>query len=268
MRIDNMSYKKISSKEELKESLNRYKRILNPRVIDYLNQLVELEFSAVKDIIDIEDREILQNLDLYKNVVAYNIYNRTLELLSNEQELKIFDNKDRVSGLMAYKDIGNNTIRILDYKYDNGTLKLFQTVDDKKVRKEQLELVMTKLEQLYDKENPYSCSVTELKQPYNKKTLKRLGGPGAKWNFDHSREVSEYEELFTRLDSKKKITDYEKKKISITKKYHDLLFEEYGLTDEDFTISKQAPSTVDNISNKTLVKKLPGLRIENNIEYI
>lgn len=268
MRLGDITYKKISSKEELKESLNNYKRILSPRIIDYLNQLVELEFSAVKDIIDIEDREILQNLDLYKNVVAYNIYNRTLELLSNEQELKIFDNKDRVSGLMAYKDIGNNTIRILDYKYDNGTLKLFQTVDDKKVRKEQLELVMTKLEQLYDKKNPYSCSVTELKQPYNKKTLKRLGGPGAKWNFDHSREISEYEELFARLDSKKEITDYEKKKISITKKYHDLLFEEYGLTDEDFIISKQAPSTVDNISNKTLVKKLPGLKIENNIEYI
>lgn len=173
MRIDNMSYKKISSKEELKESLDRYKRILNPRVIDYLNQLVELEFSAVKDIVDIEDREMLQNLDLYKNVVAYNIYNRTLELLSNEQELKIFDNKDRISGLMAYKYIGNNTIRILDYKYDNGTLKLFQTVDDKKVRKEQLELVMTKLEQLYDKKNP--C----------RSNLKRFGGPGAKWNFDH-----------------------------------------------------------------------------------
>lgn len=102
MRIDNKLIKKISSKEELKESLIRYKRILNPRVVDYLNQLVELEFSAVKDIIDIEDREILQNLDLYKNVVAYNIYNRTLELLSNEQELKIFDNKDRISGLMAY----------------------------------------------------------------------------------------------------------------------------------------------------------------------
>lgn len=268
MRLGNITYKKISSKEELRESLNRYKRILNSRVVDYLNQLVELEFSAIKDIIDIEDREILQNLDLYKNIVAYNIYNRTLELLSNEQELKIFDNKDRVSGLMAYKDIGNNTIRILDYKYDNGTLKLFQTVDDKKVRKEQLELVMTKLEQLYDKKNPYSCSVTELKQPYNKKTLKRLGGPGAKWNFDHRKEVSEYEELFTRLDSKKKITDYEKKKISITKKYHDLLFEEYGLTDDDFIISKQAPSTVDNISNKTLVKKLPDLKIENNIEYV
>lgn len=256
MRIDNMSYKKISSKEELKESLDRYKRILNPRVIDYLNQLVELEFSAVKDIVDIEDREMLQNLDLYKNVVAYNIYNRTLELLSNEQELKIFDNKDRISGLMAYKYIGNNTIRILDYKYDNGTLKLFQTVDDKKVRKEQLELVMTKLEQLYDKKN------------HCRSNLKRFGGPGAKWNFDHSREVSEYEELFARLDSKKEITDYEKKKIGITKKYHDLLFEEYGLTADDFIISKQAPSTVDNISNKTLVKKLPGLRIENNIEYV
>ena len=256
MRLDNITYKKISSKEELKESLNRYKRILNPRVIDYLNQLVELEFSAVKDIIDIEDREILQNLDLYKNVVAYNIYNRTLELLNNEQELKIFDNKDRISGLMAYKGIGNSAIRMLDYNYENGVLKLFQTVDDKKVRDEQLELVMTKLEQLYDKKNPYHSN------------LELYGGPATRWNFDYRKEVSEYEKLFTRLDSKKEITDYEKKKISITKKYHDLLFEEYGLTDEDFIVSRQTPTTVESISNKILVKKLPGLKIENNIEYI
>ena len=256
MRLGNITYKKISSKEELKESLNRYKRILNPRVIDYLNQLVELEFSAVKDIIDIEDREILQNLDLYKSIVAYNIYNRTLELLNNEQELKIFDNKDRISGLMAYKGIGNSAIRMLDYNYENGVLKLFQTVDDKKVRDEQLELVMTKLEQLYDKKNPYHSN------------LELYGGPATRWNFDYRKEVSEYEKLFTRLDSKKEITDYEKKKISITKKYHDLLFEEYRLTDDDFIISKQTPITIDNISNKTLVKKLPGLRIENNIEYV
>lgn len=256
MRLGNITYKKISSKEELKESLNRYKRILNPRVIDYLNQLVELEFSAVKDIIDIEDREILQNLDLYKNIVAYNIYNRTLELLNNEQELKIFDNKDRISGLMAYKGIGNPAIRILDYNYENGTLKLFQTVDDKKVRKEQLELVMTKLEQLYDKKNPYHSD------------LELFGCPATRWNIDYIKEVSEYEKLFTRLDSKKELTDYKKKKIGITKKYHDLLFEEYGLTDEEFIVSKQTPTTIDNIINKTLVKKLPGLRIENNIEYV
>ena len=256
MRLGNITYKKISSKEELKESLNRYKRILNPRVIDYLNQLVELEFSAVKDIIDIEDREILQNLDLYKNIVAYNIYNRTLELLNNEQELKIFDNKDRISGLMAYKGIGNPDIRILDYNYENGVLKLFQTVDDKKVRKEQLELVMTKLEQLYDKKNPYHSD------------LELFGCPATRWNIDYIKEVSEYEKLFTRLDSKKELTDYKKKKIGITKKYHDLLFEEYGLTDEEFIVSKQTPTTIDNIINKTLVKKLPGLRIENNIEYV
>ena len=201
MRLGNITYKKISSKEELKESLNRYKRILNPRVIDYLNQLVELEFSAVKDIIYIEDREILQNLDLYKNIVAYNIYNRTLELLNNEQELKIFDNKDRISGLMAYKDIGNPAIRILDYNYENGALKLFQTVDDKKVRKEQLELVMTKLEQLYDKKNPYHSD------------LELFGCPATRWNIDYIKEVSEYEKLFTRLDSKKELTDYKKRRL-------------------------------------------------------
>lgn len=268
MRLDNITYKKISNKEELKESLNNYKRILNSRIIDYLNQLVELEFSAVKDNISIEDREILQNLDLYKNVVAYNIYNRTLKLLNNEQELKIFDNKDGISGLMAYKDIGNNTIRILDYKYDNGILKLFQTVEDEKVRGEQLELVMTRLEQLYDKKNPYNCSVTRLKQPYNKKTLKRLGGPSAKWNFDHSREISKYEEFLARLDSKKEVTDYEKEKIAVTKKYHDLLFEEYGLKDEDFIVSRSPSITCESTSKKILVKKLPGLKIENNIKYI
>ena len=137
---------------------------------------------------------------------------------------------------MAYKDIGNPAIRILDYNYENGALKLFQTVDDKK--------------------NPYHSD------------LELFGCPATRWNIDYRKEVSEYEKLFTRLDSKKELTDYKKKKIAITKKYHDLLFEEYGLTDEEFIVSKQTPTTIDNISNKTLVKKLPGLRIENNIEYV
>lgn len=99
---------------------------------------------------------------------------------------------------------------------------------------------MTRLERLYDKKNPYS-------NPSD-----RFGGPGTRWDLDH----------------KKEITEYESEKIAVTKKYHDLLFEEYGLTDEDFIVSKQTPTTAESISNKILVKKLPGLRIENNIEYV
>lgn len=247
-------YKRVSTKEELKESLDRHKSVLNKTVIDYLNQLIELEFSAAKDNIDISDRKILHDLELYKKIAAYNIYNRTLSLLKEQEELKIFDNQAAILGIMAYKNIGNNSIRIFDYQYNKETIKLFQIVEDKKIKDEQLKLVKEQLGQLYDIKNPYE----DYKNFY--------GGSFARWEIEHNLEVDKYEKMLESLDNKKEITDYDQEKIEVTKKYHDLLFEEYGLTDQDFDSYRDL--SIKNINKKVLVKELPGLRIENNIEYV
>ena len=68
-------------KEELKETLKMYKGILTNPIADYLNSLLELEFSVVRDYIDDTNRSTLANLDIYKRIAQYNIYIRALNIM-------------------------------------------------------------------------------------------------------------------------------------------------------------------------------------------
>ena len=65
------------SKEELKLLLfESYKGILSKEMIEYLDSLIELEFSVIKDYIALDNREILTELSIYRYASIYNIYNR------------------------------------------------------------------------------------------------------------------------------------------------------------------------------------------------
>lgn len=57
----NDSFNKINTKEELIELLNNYKGILNNVMIDYLNSLINLDFSVIRDYIDSNDRVVCLN---------------------------------------------------------------------------------------------------------------------------------------------------------------------------------------------------------------
>lgn len=55
------------SKEELKLLLfESYKGILSKEMIEYLDSLIELEFSVIKDYIALDNREILTELSIYR----------------------------------------------------------------------------------------------------------------------------------------------------------------------------------------------------------
>ena len=62
------SFKPISTKEELEKRLDVYKGILAPEAVEYLDSLVNLEFSVLRnDIISEQDRYALSQLDIYNN---------------------------------------------------------------------------------------------------------------------------------------------------------------------------------------------------------
>ena len=49
----NGNWNKINTREELLELLKKYNRILSGSMIHYLNDLVDLEFSVIKDNINV-----------------------------------------------------------------------------------------------------------------------------------------------------------------------------------------------------------------------
>ena len=73
----NGNWNKINTREEILELLKKYNRILSGSMIHYLNGLVDLEFSVIKDNINVsdDDRKVLSELEVYKRIAMYNIYN-------------------------------------------------------------------------------------------------------------------------------------------------------------------------------------------------
>lgn len=272
---------KVKTKEELLELLKEYKGILVEPMISYLNSLIDLEFSVIKEYISDSDRKVLSELEVYRQIAIYNIYNRTQNLFNQQKgEFSIVGNKNRGERLSISARLNDRSVRLFDFDYREihsngwdlpkvpsgfktlniGDISLFQTLESKELREAELDRVLSTLEVLYDKKNPYPSRVGV------------VGGPGVTWGFEHAKKIQEYEEKFKQLDSKKELSDEDKREIEITRQIHDLLLEDFGLTSESF--GSDANQYFDSLGKekteleKTLVKNMPNLTIKNHIRYI
>lgn len=276
---------KITTREELTEMLKRYRGILTDSMINYLNSLIELEFSVIREYIGEDDRKSLAELEIYKRIAIYNIYNRALNLF-NEKKIKhnFSGNEDGLESLTIFTPLSDNdTIKVFNFDYKGfhshelstveknaeykameiGTISLYQTLENQELREAELERVMTELEKLYDKRNPYPVLRDRRGTPI-------IGGARPQWAFDHSQKIAEYEKRFAELDSRKELSDDDKRKIEITNQIRNLFLEDYGLTNKSFEEkTRPAMSFVPKSKlEKTLVKSQPNLTIINNIKYI
>ena len=274
----NENWNKISTREELIELLKGYKGILADSMINYLNSLIDLEFSVIREYISDNDRVALSELEVYKRIAMYNIYNRALSLFKeNKSGLTISGNNDGIEGLEVYASLSENkSCKLFDFDYHEGpmslsskipsdyktmkigNISLFQTIENAEQREAELMRVMSILDRLYDEENPYHSSPNT------------YGGPAPQWAFEHAQKIKAYEEKFNQLDAKKELTDEDKKEIEITKKFHELLLEDYGLTNKDFENNQQFLGFGKEKTelHKTLVRRMANINIKNNIKYI
>ncbi len=70
------NFEKSLTKKDLLKLLETYKGVLNKTMIDYLNSLINLEFSVVRNYISETDRKVLAELNIYKQIATYNICKR------------------------------------------------------------------------------------------------------------------------------------------------------------------------------------------------
>ncbi len=272
---------RIKTKEELLESLKEYRGILTEPMLNYLNSLIELEFSVIREYISDSDRKALAELEVYKKIAIYNIYNRVQNLFNQQNDKFILSgNNDVLERLSVSTELSDRSVELFDFDYKEihssgwntpkvpsgfktlniGDVSLFQTFESKELREAELDRVMRILERLYDQRNPYPSRPGI------------VGGPGTTWEFDHARKIQEYEERFKQLDSKKELSDEDKREIEITRRIHDLLLEDFGLTSESFVDESNHPfahfGKEKTELKKTLIKRMPNLTIIDNIKYI
>lgn len=268
---------KVNLKEELIELLKDYEGILSTPMIDYLNSLIELEFSVVRENIGEKERTSLAELEIYKRIAIYNIYNRALNIFNeNKLLLNISGNDEGFESLTASIPLSDKrNIRVFDFDYSEhcnrskipneyksmriGSISLYRTLENKELREAELQRVMNNLETLYDEHNPYPS------RP------RVMGGPGPKWTFRHAEEIAKYEKRFAELDSRKELSDMEKREIELTNQVRSLLLEDFGLTNKNFEEEKTPRLYFGPQKTKLerkLVKRMPNLTINDNIKYL
>lgn len=265
---------KVNTKEELLQLLKDYKVILNNQVIDYLESLINLDFSVIRENIDDKSKEALSELEIYKRIAIYNIYNRAINLFTqSNMPLIITGNNEGFESLSIYVPIEDRNIKIFDFKYSEqkslnykipdeyktmkiGSINLYQKIENKELRIQELKRIVDKIERLYGTQNPYQYHP------------KKVGGSYVKWKIERQKEIEKYQKMLDKIDSHNELTEMDIKEIEIINKAHDLLLEDYGLTDDSFEDDVSIASKRSNNLQKTLVKRQPNITITNNIEYI
>lgn len=293
---DNLN--KVKTKEELLDFLKEYRGILTKPMLDYLDSLIELEFSVMKEYISSSDRKKLAELDIYKEIAIYNIYNRVINLFNqHDGEFIISVRKEgleKLSNLTKLLSVStklsDRNINLFDFGYKEksaeyqarnrnfyecqtrisndykainiGHISLFQSIESNEMRNAELDRVMKRLNRLRGERNPYPPSRPGIVG----------GGPEVTWAFEHENKIRECEEYIKQLNSKKELNAEDKREIEITGQIHDLLLEELCLSSEGFVEEKGQSLGYFLLEKtklrKTLVKKMPNLIIEDCIRYI
>ena len=87
---------------------------------------------------------------------------------------------------------------------------------------------------------------------------------------DNTKRIEELEKKLAELESKKELTEVDKKEIELTNDIHQLLLADYELTNEDFEERKMPKFTTSEFDrmNKIRTKKMPNLTIVDHIRYL
>lgn len=70
-----------NTKASLKYLLETHKNTVSKEIYDYLNSLIELEFSVVEEYLSKSDIDKISDTSLYYNVALYNIYHRIMNII-------------------------------------------------------------------------------------------------------------------------------------------------------------------------------------------
>lgn len=253
------SFNRINTKDELLLYLKKYKGILSKSMYYYLLSLIYLEISVIKDYIPNNDRETLSELDIYKKIAIYNIYNRSIKTMNKcEFNYNVYNNSNGIEGIIFNTNIDNKTIKLFEFDYKEefsddwsimnipngfksmkiGNISLYQSFDGSELKEIEKQNIIYNINKLYSESKS---------DDFHQRII-------------YEKQIEEYKKRLELLSQTNEVNNLE---IEITNKVLNLFLMDYGLEgklEEDITVKDKYI--------KKYIKKLNNLSIENNIKYI
>ncbi len=280
---------KISSKEELIILLEKYKNCLQKPIIDYLESLIEIEFSVIKENIGNDERIALSELEVYKKIAIYNIYNHAFRLATQNGYnivtslggLSIYPSVERESPQLYNFDCQDYSLLDKsfeipkDYKtMQIGEIHLYHSIENGQMRERERERISYELQKLYTYKEICDVQINNCSHDLLSHTFGLVVPPNSYKVIENERKIKAYENKLQELNQKKEITEKSAWEIEITNDFYYLLLEEYGLTNESF-VEEKHQNLIDALNKKektnlrkTRVKKMPNINIYEETKYI
>jgi hypothetical protein len=271
----------VKTRVELLDLLKQYRWMLNKEVVEYLESLIDLERSVILEPYSFEPEKYkIGELDIFKQIAIYNIYQRASKLFNPESfhDYTINNNENGYEGLRVYEKLNDERgFYLFDFNYGEkdsvkipngyrtdriGDIHLYRTLASKENREAEINSILNQLEHLYDETNPYQ----------NRSDEEVFGGPASFWSTIHYDKIKHLEKKLEELDSKKELDKDDMKEIRISNIFRKRLLNDYKLKDEDFVDEgKYLGSRLnrdDNNMNRTRVKRLKHINIIDHTKYI
>ncbi len=245
-------------KDELLNFIDEYKDILNNEIISYLNSLVNLEFSAFKeDILSFKTMELLEELKLYRFIVLYNIYHRSLNLFKKDTSLRIQEFNDK-----SLLEVSFNTSSIIDkpifkLSFDERKAKaivnIYETIENKEARERQLKVLYNKKKILED----------SLYKRYNTVIINEEIDPFYNIEFELGYSLMDVKKKIKLLSERTNLSESDKEFIKKEENFKNLVFSDFSIKEEELKEEEQsAVSKYINLKNNELTELNKSLTIE------
>lgn len=276
----------IKISDELNDSLKKYKTILNKPIYDYLQALIALDITVFKKSISDETRLTLSELEIYKDIAKYNIYNRTIKLIKKEEAnigpvivedknefltIRTAEERIRLFDFNHVENIFGKTV-CSDYKSKNiGTITIFKTLSRLDLTDADIDLIEKKFNSIKSTVNPYGPVPC-----YSYNSSQRLAYD---WESKRKQRLKEYKHFLETIEDYKVLSDKQEKEIEVTNYIHNILTKEFELSEdtydstkvevENLDYSRACVKKMDQLElNKTLTKSMPKLLLEDHIRYV
>lgn len=265
--MNEVDYRDKEVEEYINNKLGEYRRVLLPSIYEYLESLVNLEVSAVKELLSKEDYIAISNLDIYRKVVIYNIYNKILRVIQNiddtfiKRDIKNYGNLEASLILDGHKynlvDFKNNDFKkeniLLDAERDTfSTLKLYNHQEKATIKDTEIEKYEEKLNRLYNASNPFFISGNS------------RGELASSWIETYNQKLQYCIDILEALEEKAKSSAINSNLEKIND-INELLFKELDLVESEFKDSGYERNT--SVLTKRLEKRVSGVDILKCVQY-
>lgn len=215
----------ISTKEELEKRLDVYRGILAPSAREYLDSLVNLEFSVLRnDIISEKDRYSLSQLDIFKSIAQFNVYNRAINIFKNQKGVKLYTNENACSGVYVTVNSRKNDEIIYVFDHDDknneyGSIKFARIKENDGEREKEIEDLKRELR---------FTSVGNLKPSVDADGRALVGANSMAYAI-YETKVKALKDRIEKLENTSSLSAADKRIMELTNHLHDLILEDYGL---------------------------------------